>query len=128
MSNTPSPHGLTKDDILPKNSSEVNLGILEKEILDKAGSTICDPNGWVRVLLDHLRGKKGLEFSPSRETPSVLSGEPGVLYRSNERGGGVEIPLTASETVPYLSHDLRPEEFSRLMVIFGDHCDIHDDF
>lgn len=121
----------------PKNRRRECLPILRKEIEDANGVSVFDPNGLVMALLTDL--DRLLEMPPLADAgptssgpagsagsgrASDLSGEPAVLYRSDD----LEIALTPAELVRYIAHDLAPEEYFALRERFGMHFEIHDDF
>lgn len=124
----------------PKNRVETPLPILQI-LVDHADGTeqVC-PNGmvtsviWTRMGEDpkitgiHLaQGSKPfdiLSIKPIDGVQSIISGEPAVIYRSDD----IEIPMSTEELLRFAAHDLRPEEFLKLRETYGDFFEIHDDF
>lgn len=102
----------------PRNRKQTGLSIIQVEIEDKLGVLKLDLNraaviGYTKQLPVAQPG-----------WPSVLSGEPGFLYRNVE----LEVALTRDELVRLLRHDLRPQEVLKLLELYGAFHEIHDDF
>jgi hypothetical protein len=60
----------------------------------------------------------------SGDTKSVISGEPGILFRTSE----VSTSMTVGELRRLVFRSLRPEEFKALKEKHGIFFEIHDDF
>jgi hypothetical protein len=122
----------------PKNRKQTGLGILEIEVEHADGVVKTNPNGIAVSAMVALQGSMpdlpgrfptGDVFNPHDLTPidgvfSMLSGEPAVIYRTDE----MEIPLSVDELVRFMAHDLKPSEFRVLIEHFGEFHEIHDDF
>lgn len=102
----------------PRNRKATGLEVLEVELEDASGKVTVDPNG--AAVIGYTR-----EVPLAKpKWPSFLSGEPGFLYRTCE----IELPLTHDELIRLLRHDLRPDEFHKLVGTFGVFFEIHADF
>lgn len=104
----------------PKNRREVALGILDQRILWEGGAVDLDPNGMAMlcVIGDYPLGL------PFTDQPSILSGAPAYLYQSDD----MELALSFEELDRFLRHDLKPDEFFKVLAFAGMHFEIHDDF
>lgn len=121
-----------------KNRKSTGLGILEIEVEHAVGVVKTNPNGIAVSAMVALQDETpdfpdrlptADVFNPHDLTPidgtfSMLSGEPAVVYRTDE----LEIPLSVDELVRFMAHDLKPSEFRVLIEHFGEFHEIHDDF
>lgn len=103
----------------PANRVETGLGVIEIEIVGRDGRVKMDPNGAARL------GYQGLLPVTEPVKPSVLSGEPGFLFRT---GDGIEVALSEGELVRLLRHELMPAEVLELHRLYGAFFETHDDF
>jgi hypothetical protein len=93
----------------PRTHLKNELSTVDIEIRHGAGVIRLDPNS---SLLAAYSEK--LVFGPTC-TPSILSGEPGYLYRND----AVELALTEAEIYRLFRFNLRPEEFLKLAQTVG---------
>lgn len=103
----------------PKNRVDTGLEVIQIEIVGADGAHRTNPNGAAVMGFN--------KYLPVKEPikPSVLSGEPGFLYRNYD---GVEIALTAEELIRLLRRALRPEEVLKLHSLYGAFFETHFDF
>lgn len=97
---------------------DTGLGILDLDIVSATETRRFDPNGIIMALLD------GTLIAGEPLYPSILSGQPGFLYRNHE----LQFALTGEELQRFVSHSLGAEEFFKLYRAFGEFHEIHDDF
>lgn len=119
-----------------KNRTKNDLGVLEIAIEHRDGILITNPNGLaVSAILalgnadiDVPEGFTGvfnpLELRPLVDVGSLLSGEPAVLYKTDE----LTIPLTVEELSRFIGHALLKDEYLKLRDHFGMFYEIHEDF
>ena len=100
---------------------------LRIEIAHNDDVEITDPNGAAMLFItgecfdrhwEPITGQNG------KALKSALSGEPALVYRAGDQ----EIPLTLMEMQRLVAHALRPEEYARLQVIYGDFYEISESF
>lgn len=123
----------------PKNRRPVALPILRIEIEDANRVQVMDPNRFAlfgfrmnqRIRRQPEDGRPFIaevseadELVPLSDRRSDISGEPAVLYRSND----LEIALTPAELARLASLNLAPNEFFALLDKFGMAFEWHDDF
>ena len=65
-----------------------------------------------------------LSLAPIDGKSSVISGQPAVLYRTDD----VAVPLTPEELYRLAAHSLEPSEYSSLRSRYGLFHEIHEDF
>lgn len=96
------------------------LGILDIEITHSHGTEIYDPNTLAAAAYaGHLA-----TFGLPAGRVSLLSGEPGLGYRTNE----ITLTLTAAEMRRLVLRSLTTAEFFKLRTKFFGFFEIHDDF
>ena len=97
---------------------DTGLSAVQYEVWDATGRLQLDPTTALKAgMSESLRlGQPAL--------PSILSGELGYLFRTNE----VEIPLTAAELYRLFRFNLRPEEFRKLAETVGVFYEINSKF
>lgn len=102
----------------PARRVDTGLGAIQLEIVHGEGVLRLDPN--TAVMMAHRRT---LELG-APVARSVLSREPGYIYRSAE----MQLVFTEDELYRFLRHALEPAEYKKLFLAFGDFYEIHDDF
>lgn len=103
----------------PKNRVDTGLAVIQIEIVGADGVHRTDASGAA------VMGFKRLLPVKEPVKPSVLSGEPGFLYRTYD---GVEMALTAEEMLRLMRRELRPQEVLKLHSIYGAFFETHFDF
>ena len=104
----------------PKNRLAEPLELLRIEIRHADGVLVVDPNNF---LLAEFKGQLG-GLRPAEKWRSVLSGAPGVLWRSHD----VEAALTVDELRRLARRALMPDEALALIERYGMFYEVHDDF
>ena len=94
---------------------------LRIEIIHASGTETFDPNTLIKTLLSTPEKLPSLKSSGDI---SLLSGTPGLTYKTNE----VCVGLTAGEISRLTLQSLTPKEFFALRRACGDFYEIHDDF
>jgi hypothetical protein len=105
-------------DPTPRNRSEELPGI-ERLVGDGTTTRIYTPNTIVTAAINGQLPRIGDEHYPS-----ILTGKPGVRYRSCD----VDFNLTPDELVRLVGDSLHPQEFKILAAHFGSFFEIHSDF
>lgn len=104
----------------PKPPELSRMGPAAVEISHAEGTLSLDQN---RVILMALDGRLG-DLGPVPGLSSVCSGEPAVIYRTDE----AEIPLTPDEARRLVARALSPAEFAAIRESVGVVWEMHDDF
>lgn len=102
----------------PRNRKVTGLGPIQIEIEDAFGKLTLDANRAAVVGLTRKLPVLGTVAN------SVLSGQPGYLYRTVD----VELALTEAEILRLMRLDLQPQEVKKLHETFGVFYETHDDF
>jgi hypothetical protein len=95
--------------------------VLRIEIHHADGVEAYDPN---TIMMAFLETPEHFPKLKSVGKPSVISGEPGLIYKSNE----MEVVMTAEEIHHLTMRALTPDEFFSLRKVVGPVFEIHDDF
>lgn len=109
-------------DTTPRNRLEQELDILRIEVEHAGGLLVLDPNK--SIMLAVGSPQEVLTLGPLPDKKSVISAEPAVIYRA----GNVEVPLDPAELLRLMTTSLQPDEFFRLMEVYGSAFEWHDDF
>jgi hypothetical protein len=111
-----------------KKAEAPDLG-LRVEIAHNDDLEIMDPNGAAALFLSgdcFVRQMEPIKLQEDGDETlqSAISGEPALVYRA----GTLEIPLTLEEMQRLVAHALKPEDWARLQVIYGDFYEIGPHF
>lgn len=128
----------------PKNRVTTTIDFPWIEVEDATAKYKTDPNALVGCVIWAASGERPtdrngyeiskldndavvfnvLELVPRENVPSILSGEPSVVFRHDD----MVIDLTPEELLRFISRSLREDEYMALRDHFGMFYDIHCDF
>ena len=124
----------------PRNRKPDSLPVLHIEVEHAGGTAKTNPNG---IAVSAMMGIKTgsldipegfltagtatfnpISLSPLRDTNSLISGLPAVIYRADD----YELALTPEELFRFMKHSLMPAEYFAVRDHAGMIHEIHDDF
>lgn len=97
------------------------LGPIGIEVVDAAGTTRYTPND---IAMDYIVKRRHTGLRPIPGKTSIITGEPAVLYRTQE----VEIALTPEELGRLVRRSLTPKEFFAICDAVSCPFELHSDF